>query len=266
MTKIVLCLAFFVHVTASAQEFRVAGQALNRTVKGAPYSAQAVSETVQELSDGNRITHSNLTMLYRDSEGRERREESLGTSAAGAETSQMITIFDPVEGVRYAANTQSKTVRKTSVPGPNAVAAGSSAVPITIPDIINAPVSPVMMTSSQGDGQITQIRIDPKKEEELGTQMMEGVAVKGTRTTITIPVGAFGNERPIVTVNERWYSPELQILVMSTRSDPRTGTTTYKVTNINRAEQPRTLFEPPADYKVIDLTGYKSMGAKPEEQ
>src|SRR5258708_19798852 len=46
-------------------------------VKGAPYSAQAVTETTQTLADGNRIVQKNTATLYRDSEGRERRDQTL---------------------------------------------------------------------------------------------------------------------------------------------------------------------------------------------
>src|SRR5215208_3618255 len=47
-----------------------------KLVKGAPYSAQAVTETVQTLSDGNRIVRKNTAQLYRDAEGRTRREQT----------------------------------------------------------------------------------------------------------------------------------------------------------------------------------------------
>jgi hypothetical protein len=92
---------------------------------------------------------------------------------------------------------------------------------------------------------------DPNEvTEKLGTQMIEGVSAEGTRTTITIPAGEIGNERAIEIVSERWYSPELQVVVMTRHADPRFGETTYKLTNINRAEQPKTLFEVPPGYTV----------------
>src|SRR4051812_15938271 len=46
-------------------------------VKGSPYSAEAVTETTQTLSDGNRISRKTSSMIYRDSQGRTRREHSL---------------------------------------------------------------------------------------------------------------------------------------------------------------------------------------------
>ena len=86
--------------------------------------------------------------------------------------------------------------------------------------------------------------------EQLGKQTIEGVEAEGTRATTTIPAGEIGNERPIVITSERWYSPELQTVVMTRRSDPRQGETTYRLTNINRSEPPRSLFEVPADYTI----------------
>src|SRR5437763_14034258 len=46
-------------------------------IKGAPYSAQAVTETTQTLADGNRIVQKSTATLCCDSEGRERRVQTL---------------------------------------------------------------------------------------------------------------------------------------------------------------------------------------------
>jgi hypothetical protein len=46
-------------------------------VKGAPYSAESVTETIQTLGDGNRIVNRFTSTVYRDGEGRTRREQSL---------------------------------------------------------------------------------------------------------------------------------------------------------------------------------------------
>ena len=86
--------------------------------------------------------------------------------------------------------------------------------------------------------------------ESLGKEMMEGVEATGTRTTITIPAGRVGNEQPLKIVTERWYSPVLQMVVMSKRSDPRSGETTYRLTNINLDEPAPDLFQVPADYTL----------------
>ncbi|HZF38566.1 MAG TPA: energy transducer TonB, partial [Blastocatellia bacterium] len=88
--------------------------------------------------------------------------------------------------------------------------------------------------------------------EQLGKQMIEGVECEGTRTVTTLPIGAIGNEHPIETVGETWYSPELGMMILTKRSDPRFGESTYRVTNISRSEPDAELFQVPADYAVKD--------------
>jgi len=86
-----------------------------KLVKGAPYSAQAVTETVQTLSDGNRIVRKNTAQLYRDAEGRTRREQTvgyIGPYAASGEEMQTVFINDPVAGFSYILEPSSKTARK----------------------------------------------------------------------------------------------------------------------------------------------------------
>jgi hypothetical protein len=83
------------------------------------------------------------------------------------------------------------------------------------------------------------------KTETLGTQTIEGVSAEGTRTTRTIPAGQIGNERPIEITSEVWTSPDLQMIILSKRSDPRFGETVYKVTDIRRADPDPSLFQVP---------------------
>ena len=88
------------------------------------------------------------------------------------------------------------------------------------------------------------------KTESLGKQMIEGVEAEGTRTITTIPAGEIGNERPIECVSERWYSPDLKTNILTRRTDPRTGETVYRLTNIHRGEPSASMFEVPAGYIV----------------
>src|SRR5262245_39368689 len=88
--------------------------------------------------------------------------------------------------------------------------------------------------------------------EQLSKRTVEGVECEGTRAVSTLPAGAIGNERPIETVKETWYSPELQLMILSKRSDPRFGESTYRVTNIVRSEPDAAFFQIPPDYTIID--------------
>src|SRR5579871_1740630 len=83
----------------------VSGQMYNgNPVKNAPYSAEAVTETTQTLADGNHIKTTSSTLQYRDSDGRERREETIGKIGdwnAQGEAPKVVFISDPVLKMSY---------------------------------------------------------------------------------------------------------------------------------------------------------------------
>lgn len=253
-----------------------------KTVKGAPYSADAVTESIQTLADGNRIINRVTSSVYRDSEGRTRREQSLKGlgifGGAGEEPIQTIFINDPVANVTYSLDSRSRIAHK-SVPftfefsrkqgetvegqrfeikvAPGSAAAGTAGgnVIMTAPLLAPAPGmrAPHAEVGAEGAATFVFRSKSPNAnevKEQLGKQIIEGVEAEGTRTKVTIAAGEIGNERAIEIVSERWYSPELQLVVMTRHSDPRFGETTYKLTNINRAEPAKTLFEVPSGYTV----------------
>ncbi len=88
--------------------------------------------------------------------------------------------------------------------------------------------------------------------EALDPQVIEGLNATGTRTTTTIPAGQVGNAQEIKIVSEQWTSDELQLLVMTKHSDPRSGETLYRLRNVLRAEPDPSLFAVPADYTIRD--------------
>ena len=255
-----------------------------KLVKGAPYSAQAINESVQTLADGNRIVRRDTSMVYRDSEGRTRRDQTInvvgGYSAAGAPV-QTTFINDPVAGVNYIFDVKNRTARKIDVSArwisekkmavgmkakTEAMKARTPEGGASVDEKIAAEKAAAaggmryeMRTGGpMGPGGpppvagFVMMRGDSKntKKESLGKQTIEGVEAEGTRITTTIPAGEIGNEQPIEMVFEKWYSPDLQTVIMSKHSDPRSGENTYRLTNINRAEPPHSLFEVPSDYTV----------------
>lgn len=88
--------------------------------------------------------------------------------------------------------------------------------------------------------------------DPLGTQTIEGLLVQGTRTSTVYPVGAFGNDRPLSVITETWRSPELETVLLMKLSDPRSGETTIRLTNISRSEPDASLFQVPAGYEITD--------------
>lgn len=228
-----------------------------KTVKGAPYSAEATTETIQTLSDGNRIIRKNSATIYRDSEGRTRREPV--TAGQGRHEGRSITISDPIAGTSMMLDPESRTAHavKTVIAVRRADAKAEIERHRQVEVIEGGPGIRVRMPAPDADAKIyvgdPMAHGGDSKREDLGTQIIEGVAAQGTRTTTTIPAGTIGNEQPLTIVSEQWFSPDLQVLVLTRHSDPRSGETVYRLTGIVRAEPDRTLFEVPADYTVKDV-------------
>jgi hypothetical protein len=86
--------------------------------------------------------------------------------------------------------------------------------------------------------------------DALGEQVLEGVLARGTRQTQTIAAGAIGNEQPIEIVQEQWFSPDLQAIVLRRSFDPRFGETVYRLINVDRSEPSPELFAVPQNYEL----------------
>lgn len=236
----------------------VAGKLVGgKTVTGQPYSAQAVTNTTQTLADGNTIASTSASMIYRDSQGRERREmplPNIGPLSAQGGAVQTIMISDPVAGVNYMLNPGAKTAVKMPAPPPlpsgSGIGGNVTFRAIGPPGGMAAGSGPVMIYKKANGADAAGL--PTPNMEQLGTLTIAGVETVGTRTTFTIPAGQIGNAQPIQTVSERWYSPDLQVTVRSKHTDPRMGETDYNLTNINRNEPDASLFQVPADYTVKD--------------
>lgn len=318
----------------------------NKVVKGAPFTADAVTEFTQTLADGNRISRKSSSQIHRDGEGRTRREFSpfaFNLLPGGPERKNTIQIFDPVANTMLILDPESKTATKgmtfirtqtlpekivrplgspeearmlkfsgSGLPGnalkriqptypPEAKAAGVQGpvqVEITINDqgdVIEVnPIAghPLLRASAaeaarqwkfkatEVEGKqvkvkgiltfnftladrpeattnqtalLRKIAIGEKRnlrQDSLGKQTIEGIEVEGTRTVETIPAGEIGNEQPIEIVSERWYSNELQTVILSRHNDPRFGENVYRLINITRSEPDPALFQVPSDYTL----------------
>ena len=219
----------------------VAHEMMSKPVKGAPFAADAITTTTQVLPNGTHINRTANASLFRDSEGRTRREEQstggTGTLSASPEARPAVMIHDPVAEAVYMLNPQKKTAQKMTFTPRHSASAGArrdAAAPAEAETGVRGP---------HGFG-------GSVKTESLGSQVIDGIQVEGTRHTLTIPAGAIGNDQAIQSVTERWYSPDLQVVVKSIRNDPRFGQTVYQLSNIRRGEQPATLFEVPSDFTV----------------
>jgi len=225
-------------------------------VRGAPFSAEATTRITQTLADGTHIERSTAGRLYRDSEGRVRREQTilgLGGLDPSADGQVIVTIVDPVAGVRYVLDPGRRQARRV------ATGAGferQQAAGVRRRESRGLPPPPPP-PPPPGDGSVPGWAIGSMPQpvsESLGTRAFEGVTASGTRSTMRIEAGRVGNDRAIEVTDERWQSADLQMVVMSRHHDPRLGDTEYRLTNISRAEPSGDLFAVPADYTIVDVT------------
>ena len=157
-------------------------------------------ESTQTLSDGNTINRKVQTNMFRDSQGRTRRETTLpavGPLAASGQPKTFIMIFDPVATTSYVLHPDTKIADKLPTPpggGKNSANFEAKFEARMQQEIANGTL----------------------KKDDLGTQSINGLSAQGTRYTRTIPAGQVGNDKLIIVVSERWYSPDLQIVVKST--------------------------------------------------
>lgn len=211
-----------------------------KVVTGAPFSAVAISETSRTLADGNHISRKTQTNLFRDGQGRFRKEVTLpaiGPLATSGGPRSFVMINDPVAQQNFILHPEEKTVEKVGKPfggmkghmrgGKNGALKGNA-----------------------GSWEANAAASGNFKKEDLGTQTIAGVSAQGTRYTRIIPAGQIGNEKPITIVSEHWFSNDLQMTVMSKRSDPQFGETTYTLTSIQRGEPAASLFAVPSGYTV----------------
>lgn len=255
----------------------------SKITQGAPYSAETATEFVHVLADGNRIVRRTTTRVYRDGEGRTR-TETVGND--GAITS--IRISDPVSGQSWLLDPETRTARRTTgvftytfqehataatgvttgakmvVVEPKTVPPASGAVPPPPPPPppppaaaggrggVSGGVATVTAVGAGGvqGGLVWVAQAGEQTKEDLGTQSIEGIVATGTRKITVIEAGSIGNEQPIKVVSEEWTSPDLGVLVLTRHSDPRTGETTFRLTNVLRAEPDPSLFVVPPDYTV----------------
>lgn len=238
-----------------------------QVVKGKQYSADAATETVQTLADGNRIVHRTVSKFYRDSEGRTRREETFGNVDPDHPAPHEVKVFidDPVSRTAYVLDPGSKSAEKVLrsqkfLDERNAQDDGTRTMLKIVNDdqeaAQNAPGRVMIKFQDEHSGNPNTLVMqmpDEKRDvvkEDLGDRNIEGVDCTGTRQTITIPAGAVGNEKPITIVTETWFAPAIATVVESTTDDPRFGKTTYQLTNVQTTEPDRSLFEPPSDFKI----------------
>ena len=199
-----------------------------KVVTGAPYTADVSNSMLQTLADGNTIQRTMAGKVARDSQGRTYLQETINSGPLAQNGPTTLTfITDPLAGYSYELNANTKIATRRTFKAHEA----------------NAPRPPNPQHRLHRDN-ANVVTAD------LGSQNIGGVNAQGKSVTRTIPAGEIGNAQPIVSKSEIWYSPDLQVVVLSKRDDPRIGQSTYTVSNISRSAPDASLFRVPSDYTV----------------
>jgi len=195
-------------------------------IPGASFSAIVELEVVQTLLDGTKITHRTTNRIARDFRGRTHNEGRQWMDSGDAKDAKLLysIIYDPATKTRFYLYPETKLARQVEIKPPAA----------------NPPANNSMKPTTQ--------------KEDLGTDFIDGIRVRGFRTTVTYPVASFGNDRPVAMSHEYWFSDELRINLLVKRNDPRTGTQVLKLSDLRREEPDVALFDVPVDYKLVNET------------
>jgi hypothetical protein len=202
-------------------------------VAGAPYAANRKTTHVQTLADGTTITHVTTGREARDADGRTYSERRILAPGDADESQATVNyqVNDPVTHTSMSWSSRSKVVNVFHTGGPVTVKNG------------------VIMS-----GTVRMVETKPDGMEMLGSRTIGGVVAEGRRMTRIIPAGRQGNDQPITTITERWRSAELRITVLEVRNDPRTGTTTMELSDVQPGEPDAALFRAPEGYEVREQT------------
>lgn len=195
-------------------------------VAGRPFSGRDNIEWTRNLEDGTVVTTHLYAKLARDSQGRIYREHVsfVPTNSDQESKPREINLLDPVTHTRTTCVVATRHCNVTGYYAPTSFAPQA--------------VGPF----DEGKRYLTR--------ESLGSDVIDGLNVTGTRETISINAGVVGNNQALVTTREFWYSPDLQVNLSVTRKDPREGTQVIHVVDLSRSEPDPAMFQIPSGFVV----------------
>lgn len=231
-----------------------------RGTPGHPFSADVIEEADRFLADGNHIHREIHGKVFRDSQGRTRNESEIGGLGPAAKPFVHIMIFDPVEGRIILLDPERKTATVSQFGKRSSAAFGMGlpAQPANNAAKSNAPTSGArspeellqdLRNLRAASGAQTSGKLQ-SSHEDLGAMEIEGYTVTGIRFTNIIPAGQMGNDQPMTTTNERWFSQDLKMDLLNKFESPESGKQVHRLVNIRLGDPDPLLFQVPADYTV----------------
>ncbi|AXC12904.1 hypothetical protein ACPOL_3619 [Acidisarcina polymorpha] len=193
-------------------------------VPNAPFSAVVDIQTTVELDNGQTAMRKTTNRIARDAQGRiyNERRQLVPVTFAGEPSLLSVHLYDPQTRMSVFLIPSTHLAHEMVLQ--------------QRPQEPSHPLSPEI------------------KEEDLGSSVMEAVAVHGILQTKTVTAAVSTTGKPLMIKDQYWYSEDLHLNMLMKHEDPRTGAQIISVTQVKRGEPDPKLFEVPAGYKAVDET------------
>src|SRR5208337_5608413 len=83
------------------------------------------------------------------------------------------------------------------------------------------------------------------KTQDLGTEIVAGLPLHGTRKLRTVPATLSGTGHEITITDDYWYSDDLKVYLVLKHNDPRTGEQFVGIIKVDRQEPDPSIFQIP---------------------
>jgi hypothetical protein len=198
----------------------------------APFSLKLATEWSRPLATGGSFTLANERAIVRDSRGRIYQERWILVPKGGDIKSEMnvFQITDPAKHTWYNCSTRTKVCE-------------------LLPYNNN---SKALYQPRRGNSGPLPNGRGFSQEDDLGADTIEGTETHGYRETITINAGAMGNDEPMTSMREFWFSEQLGINLRSVVDNPQSGKQVFTVKELSMSEPDPAFFKVPAGYRVVN--------------
>ena len=227
-----ICCGVVAVVAASAPALRAqAGGIFVTPIPNAPFSGTVRVERTDIQRNGNTLQLWSEREIARDNEGRIYNEYRpfVPTTTKTVPDAIVIHLYDPQNRMTEFLYPEQKTYRMMILNRP----------PKTdTPDDFASPTA-----ASAPSSEFT-------RQEDLGYRTITGLQVHGVRVTQTLTAAESGTGQEVTVTNEYWYSEALRLNLATKHNDPRSGSVTMTVTQIDRGQPSAGLFDVPGDYTM----------------
>ena len=202
-------------------------------VSGAPFSGTVEIVSRETLPDGSVYTRRTINHIARNSSGiiYNERRKLMPPEFLGEPRILSSHIYDPQKRLNIFLDPKTHIAREAVASAPPRVPANST------PDTAISPPHVANLNT-----------------QDLGTEIVAGLSLRGTRKLRTVPAALSGTGREITITDDYWYSDDLKVYLVLRHNDPRTGEQIVGITKVDRQEPDPEIFQIPPAYKIVDET------------